>query len=48
VAQYRSLRARDEALDAMFQALSKNAPGAETNRGDGAESPVAAVAQSLS
>lgn len=32
VAQYRSLRARDEALDAMFQALSKNAPGVETNR----------------
>jgi hypothetical protein len=33
VAQYRSLRARDEALDNMFQALSKNAPGIETNRG---------------
>lgn len=32
MAQYRSLRARDEALDAMFQALSKNAPGIETNR----------------
>lgn len=32
VAQYRSLRARDEALDNMFQALSKNAPGVETNR----------------
>lgn len=32
VAQYRSLRARDEALDAMFQSLSKNAPGVETNR----------------
>ena len=32
VAQYRSLRARDEALDNMFQALSKNAPGIETNR----------------
>ncbi|MGC3956431.1 MAG: DUF3826 domain-containing protein [Verrucomicrobiota bacterium] len=33
IAQYRSLRARDEALDTMFQSLSKNAPGAETNRG---------------
>jgi len=32
VAQYRSLRARDEALDTMFQSLSKNAPGVETNR----------------
>lgn len=32
LAQYRSLRARDEALDAMFQSLSKNAPGIETNR----------------
>ncbi len=32
MAQYRSLRARDEALDNMFQALSKNAPGIETNR----------------
>lgn len=32
IAQYRSLRARDEALDTMFQSLSKNAPGAETNR----------------
>lgn len=32
VAQYRSLRARDEAIDNMFQALSKNAPGIETNR----------------
>jgi len=30
--QYRSLRARDEALDTMFQSLSKNAPGIETNR----------------
>jgi hypothetical protein len=33
VAQYRSLRARDEAIDTMFQALSKNTPGIETNRG---------------
>jgi hypothetical protein len=32
VAQYRSLRARDEALDTMFQSLGKNAPGIETNR----------------
>ena len=32
IAQYRSLRARDEALDTMFQSLSKNAPGIETNR----------------
>jgi hypothetical protein len=32
MAQYRSLRARDEAMDNMFQALSKNAPGIETNR----------------
>lgn len=33
VAQYRSLRSRDEALDTMFQSLSKNTPGIETNRG---------------
>lgn len=32
LAQYRSLRARDEAIDGMFQSLSKNAPGIETNR----------------
>jgi len=32
VAQYRALRARDEALDAMFQALKRNAPGVESNR----------------
>jgi hypothetical protein len=32
VAQYRSLRARDEAIENMFQALSKNSPGIETNR----------------
>lgn len=32
IAQYRSLRARDEAMDGMFQALNKNAPGIETNR----------------
>lgn len=32
VSQYRALRARDEALDSMFSALSKNAPGIETNR----------------
>jgi hypothetical protein len=32
VAQYRALRARDAALDTMFQSLSKNAPGIETNR----------------
>ena len=32
LAQYRSLRARDEAIDVMFQSLSKNAPGIETNR----------------
>jgi hypothetical protein len=30
--QYRALRARDEALDNMFKALSKDAPGVETNR----------------
>ncbi|TAK97242.1 MAG: DUF3826 domain-containing protein [Verrucomicrobia bacterium] len=32
MAQYRSLRARDEALDTMFKELAKNAPGVETNR----------------
>jgi len=32
ISQYRALRARDEALDNMFRALSKDAPGAETNR----------------
>ena len=32
-AQYRSLRARDEALDTMFSTLAKNAPGVESNRG---------------
>ena len=31
--QYRSLRARDAALDTMFSTLSKNAPGVESNRG---------------
>jgi hypothetical protein len=30
--QYRALRARDEALDTMFKALSQDAPGVETNR----------------
>ncbi len=33
MAQYRSLRARDEAVDTMFRSLSKNAPGVESNRG---------------
>ena len=32
MAQYRALRARDEALDQMFKALSEDAPGAATNR----------------
>jgi hypothetical protein len=32
MAQYRSLRARDEAVDVMFRSLSKNAPGVESNR----------------
>jgi hypothetical protein len=32
VAQYRALRARDAAMDQMFQALAQNAPGVETNR----------------
>ncbi|HMP82831.1 MAG TPA: DUF3826 domain-containing protein, partial [Verrucomicrobiota bacterium] len=32
LAQYRALRARDEAMDAMFKALSANSPGIETNR----------------
>ena len=32
-AQYRYLRARDEALDTMFSTLAKNAPGVESNRG---------------
>ncbi len=32
-AQYRSLRARDEALDTMFSTLANNAPGVESNRG---------------
>lgn len=30
--QYRALRARDEAIDNLFKTLSKDAPGAETNR----------------
>jgi len=34
VNQYRALRARDEAIDTMFKALSKDAPGAETNRAE--------------
>lgn len=34
IAQYRSLRARDAALDQMFQTLAQNAPGVETNRSD--------------
>ncbi len=32
VAQYRALRARDEAIDTMLKSLGKDAPGAETNR----------------
>ncbi len=32
VAQYRALRARDEAMDQMFNALEKDAPDAATNR----------------
>ncbi len=32
VAQYRALRARDEAMDQMFKALDKDAPDAATNR----------------
>ena len=31
--QYRSLRARDEALDTMFASLANNAPGVASNRG---------------
>jgi hypothetical protein len=34
VAQYRALRARDEAMDTMLRALSKDAPGSETNRAE--------------
>ena len=34
VKQYRALRARDEAIDTMFKALSQDAPGAETNRSE--------------
>src|SRR5262245_29726283 len=32
VAQYRALRARDAAVDEMFQSLAKNVPGIESNR----------------
>ena len=32
MAQYRALRARDEALDQMFKTLDRDAPGAATNR----------------
>ncbi len=32
VAQYRALRARDEAIDTMLKSLGKDAPGTETNR----------------
>ena len=32
VAQYRALRARDEAIDTMLKSLGKEAPGSETNR----------------
>ena len=32
MSQYRSLRARDEAMDTMFKSLAKNSPGLETNR----------------
>lgn len=34
ISQYRALRARDEAIDTMFKALSKGADGIETNRTD--------------
>jgi len=40
MAQYRALRARDAAVDEMFQSLSKSVPGVESNR--------AAVVQLLS
>ena len=30
--QYRALRARDAAVDEMFQAIARNLPGAESNR----------------
>ena len=32
VAQYRALRARDAAVDEMFQSLAQNVPGIESNR----------------
>jgi hypothetical protein len=32
IAQYRALRARDAAMDAMFAELGKDAPGIQTNR----------------
>lgn len=32
MAQYRALRARDAAVDEMFQSLAKNVPGVESNR----------------
>lgn len=32
MAQYRALRSRDQAIDTMLKELSKDAPGAETNR----------------
>jgi hypothetical protein len=32
IAQYRALRARDEAMDQMFKALAQDAPDAATNR----------------
>jgi hypothetical protein len=32
MAQYRALRARDQAIDTMFKELAKDAPGVESNR----------------
>jgi hypothetical protein len=34
IAQYRTLRARDEAIDTMLRALSRDVPGAQTNRAE--------------
>jgi hypothetical protein len=34
IAQYRTLRARDEAMDTMLRALSRDVPGAQTNRAE--------------
>ena len=48
MAQYRALRARDEALEQMFKALAQNAPDAATNRAADPADRLQAASRSVS